>query len=389
VLPVRLPIWPCRLPSFRSIPPGRREPQRYLLSVPKIMTAAIHLKGALETRSEPMRPLFVLSVCRSGSSLLYVLLNQHPSIALLYEGDLPLLQSYLWGHLRNGAWLERWEFWNQAPSRHGIASEFLPARPSDVWEATKAVYQSVARRKQATIWGEKTPHGYDSALHLAEKFPDALFVFLWRDLHSVMASIARAALTERFFRKAGFAKRVLLGNAKLKEACLELRAQGRAVHELNYEDLTSNTTGCMKEICKFLEVPFLPQVASLEGADRSAIAGGQREHHAMLRGNRIIGKSKPDEAISPALGSKVNRYVCRWRQRYHGKWPQYPLELPEGTRPPGALELWSDRMVYEIAVRWDELVKLIYAAIPLGLARSLRERLRQDGHATRLLRMPR
>ena len=37
-------------------------------------------------------PLFVIGMWRSGTSLLYSLLNQHPQIALLYEGDLPLLR---------------------------------------------------------------------------------------------------------------------------------------------------------------------------------------------------------------------------------------------------------------------------------------------------------
>src|ERR1700757_2296899 len=101
------------------------------------------------------RPLFVLSVPRSGSTLLYALLNQHSQIALLYEGDLPTMQIYLLGRLRSGAWRERWEFWNQAPSRHSIAIESMPARVPNVWEATRIVYQSVARRKQAAIWGEK------------------------------------------------------------------------------------------------------------------------------------------------------------------------------------------------------------------------------------------
>jgi hypothetical protein len=31
-------------------------------------------------------PLFVLGMWRSGTSLLYALLNQHPQIALMYEG---------------------------------------------------------------------------------------------------------------------------------------------------------------------------------------------------------------------------------------------------------------------------------------------------------------
>ena len=37
-------------------------------------------------------PVFVVGIWRSGTSLLYTLLNQHPLIALMYEADLPLLK---------------------------------------------------------------------------------------------------------------------------------------------------------------------------------------------------------------------------------------------------------------------------------------------------------
>jgi hypothetical protein len=312
-------------------------------------------------------------VWRSGSSLLYTLLNQHSKIALMYEGDLPRLHRFLWGRFRSGAWRERWEFWNKGPSRHGIAVESMPANVSNAWEATRIVYQEVARRKHATIWGEKTPHWYDCPLQMAEKFPDARFIFLWRDPNAVMQSIVGASRTDRFFRKAGFAHRVLLGSEKLRQACDVLKARGRPVHEVNYEDLTANTLECMRLICDFLEVPFEARMTSLEGADRSAIATGQ--HHAMVRSNRILGQKTRAEALSPALQAKIRRYVCRWRLRYQGKWPKYPLEPLEGVRQPGRVELWLDRVTYQGALWRDKFVALTYAVVPIGLARWLRARL--------------
>jgi hypothetical protein len=318
--------------------------------------------------AQTLRPLFVLSVWRSGSSLLYALLNQHSQIALLYEGDLPRLHLYLWGRLRNGAWRERWEFWNEGPSRHGIAIESMPADVSDVWEATRIVYQGVARRKQATIWGEKTPHWYDDPLRKAERFPDARFIFLWRDLHAVIGSMARAATTHHFFRKAGLPTKAILGNERLKQAYDALKDQGRAVHEVNYEDLTSNTSECMQQICQFLEIPFEPGVISLEGADRSAIAEGEREHHALIQCDQIIAQRKQAEILSPTMQAKIGRYICRWKQRYGGKWPKYPLQLPEGTKPPGLSELWRDRFHCQGAQYWDDAVTLSYAITPIALA---------------------
>jgi hypothetical protein len=331
-------------------------------------------------------PLFVLSVWRSGSSLLYSLLNQHSQIGLLYEGDLPRLHRFLWGRFRNGSWRERWEFWNQGPSRHGIAIADMPANAGDAWQATRIVYQEVARSKHATIWGEKTPHWYDCPLPMAEKFPDARFIFLWRDMNAVLKSIAGAARTERFFRKGGFAERVLMGNENLRQACDALKARGRPVHEVNYEDLTSNPMECMQQICHFLDVPFEERMTSLEAADRSAIASGP--HHTLVRGDRIVGQRKRAEVLTPALQDKISRYICLWRQRYDGKWPKYPLVLPANTRPPSILERWRDRIFFQAALGRDKLTAVIYAVVPMGLARGLRAWLRERSHKSGLLPIP-
>ena len=347
-------------------------------------TALKHREDGLLTRSQAMRPLFVLSVWRSGSSLLYTLLNQHSEIALMYEGDLPQLRLYLWGRLRNGAWRERWEFWNRGPSRHGIAIESMPAQVSNVWEATRIVYQEAARRKGATIWGEKTPHWYDCPLHKADKFPDARIIFLWRDMHAVIESMARAAITHRFFGKRSLSKKAILGNERLREACDALKAQGRPVHEVNYEDLTSNTPECMRHICQFLEIPFEPAVTSLAGSDRSAIPEGECEHHALVHGDRIVGQRKRAEILSTAMQAKIYRYICRWKRRYGDEWPKYPVQLPEDTKPPKLVELWRDRIVCEATQYWDKAVTLSYAITPISLLRLWRDRHRPVNFITKV-----
>lgn len=337
------------------------------------MNPAVQASGAAAP-PQATRPLFVLSVPRSGSTLLYALLNQHSQISLLYEGDLPAMHLYLIGRLRSGRWRERWEFWNQGPSRHCIALESMPARVSNVWEATRIVYQGVARRKQATIWGEKTPQWYHCALRMAEKFPDASFIFLWRDMQAVMGSIVRAAVTERLFRKEGFANRALLGNENLRRACDALKARGRQVHEVNYEDLTSNTSLCMQQICQFLGLPFESQLTSLEGTDLTAITRGQ--HHATVRSKQIVGPRKHAEVLPQATAAKSERYICHWKRLYGGTWPKYPLDLPADTQPASLVERWRDRITYERLLLWDKIVIVVYAITPLALARLWRHKIR-------------
>lgn len=342
------------------------------------MTTAVATPDlAIEGDSKSVGPLFVLSVWRSGSSLLYALLNQHPDVALLYEGDLPRLHRFLWGRFQNGSWRERWEFWNQGPSRHGVAIDAMPADVRDAWEATRVVYQEVASRKQATVWGEKTPHWYDYPLEMAQRFPDARFIFLWRDVNAVLTSVANAARTERFFRKPGFMQKILIGTENLRRACDTLIAEGRPVHEISYEDLTKDPSSCMQQICSFLQIPFDQRMATLDGADRSAISSGV--HHLKVRGNTILGQKARREVLAPARRAKISRYVLRWKQQHEGKWPKYPEALPAGAHAPSVLELCCDRVLFKALLWRDELVALIYTAVPMEVARALRFWIRRRG----------
>jgi len=93
---------------------------------------------------------------RSGSSLLYALLNQHPQVALMYEAELPMLWPVF---LKPGkpSWPERWNFWNQALTRHQIDREKIPANLCAQKAAFETVYKEYARRKGAHFWGDKSP----------------------------------------------------------------------------------------------------------------------------------------------------------------------------------------------------------------------------------------
>ena len=334
----------------------------------------LDLDNSVATPSDSLlQPLFVLSVWRSGSSLLYTLLNQHSKIGLLYEADLPQLQCFLWSHFRSGAWRERWEFWNQAPSRHGIATESMPVHVSDAWEAARIVLPTGSTAQACHHLGGEDAACLPRRVADGRQLSGCAFYFSLARHDAVMESIARAALAERFFRK--IAKRALLGNEKLREGCDALLDRGRAVHEVDYEDLVSNTSECMQRICEFLGVPFESQITSLDGADRSAICSGQ--HHATIRGNRIVDRRLRTETLSAATRAKISRYICRWKQRYGGKWPKYPVELSKGARPPGLVELGSDWILHQGQLCRDKLEALVYAVMPVNLARWLRRILRR------------
>src|SRR5439155_6067963 len=128
-------------------------------------------------------PLFVLGSWRSGTSLLYSLLNKHPQIGLMYEGDLFLLRPLFWTPRPGSRWPARWEFWNKALTRHGLDMERLPLNISHLPTVLENVYREYARQKGALICGEKSPQLLRySPTRLFRDFPNARFIFIWRDL---------------------------------------------------------------------------------------------------------------------------------------------------------------------------------------------------------------
>ena len=240
--------------------------------------------------------LFVVGFFRSGTSLLYTLLNQHPAIALTYEGNFlkfwPVLRVK---GLRNN-WQRRLEFWDQTFSRHGLTlTQAAGARNRR--EAALALYHSYASRRAAPIAGTKTPAYYNRLQRVAYEFPEAKFIVLWRSPWEILRSVRVAGHTERFFASRSWAQYTAIGVKQLLHECQSLRTN-RAVFELNYRLLTKDPSGTLQKICEFLNIPFNQKMVQLNDGDFTAVPPGS--HHANLRSRRILEpQPKRGEVLSP------------------------------------------------------------------------------------------
>jgi protein-tyrosine sulfotransferase len=320
------------------------------------------------TQELPVGPLFVVGIWRSGTSLVYTLLNQHPDIALLYEGDLPEFWPLFLVRRQKSAWLERWNCYNRAADRHQIESDSIPESIANISAATEAVYKHYASVRKATIWGCKSPSYYASLPRLARQFPNARFIIIWRDIQSTCGAIRRAAQTTPWFGRPGIMRRALLGYRKLKRDSEELRARGFRIHELHYEELVKDPATVMSGVCDFLELSFEPRMASLEGADRSAIYEGA--HHSQVRGEKIRPAQKRKD-LPPSLNQKIARYVSFWKGESHGTWPVYPRSL-DIAAPPSWLEKITDTTLFHLCRFFDCLTIWAYSFAPLSLLRAYR-----------------
>ena len=316
-------------------------------------------------------PLFVVGMWRSGTSLLYALLNQHPDIALLYEGDLALLTPLFWSTKARADWMERWEFWNSALSRHQIDESRIPQPIAGFADAMSSVGQEYAGRKGSKIWGCKSPNYYDCMTRLSREFPGARFIVIWRDPADICRSIVRAAEDPSWFRKVGLPHRALFGYHEMKKECDQLIAAGVPVHEIEYEELTHNPTGVMVNVCAYLGIQFEERMLSLEGADRSAIYPG--EHHKLVKSEKIVVAKERAEILPPALRGKISRYVQLWQREFHGRWPRVRPNSAKVTGDPGLMERGLDRLRYRTLRALDFAVSVAFCFAPLNLLKKYRD----------------
>jgi hypothetical protein len=310
-------------------------------------------------------PLFVVGMFRSGTSLLYALLNQHPQIALMYEADLAHLQALFWMPRDTTRWLRRWNFWNSAIARHKFDTSAVPDGIQDLGTAIRTVYSQYAQQKKktATVWGCKSPTYHDEVQRLHRVFPNAKFIVIWRDIRHVCRSILQAAETSPFFNRRGMTLRAILGTLEMKEQYDSLLAQGVQIHQLDYEELVKDPSGHMQAICGFLDIPYDERMSNLRGADRGAISDFR--HHTLVKGEKIVQTRNGSEGIPPELLGKIERYIGLWRKRYDNTWPKYPEKISENAGLPTAWERFSDRVNYTLFQFTHHLAPVIFAFVPM------------------------
>jgi Sulfotransferase family len=325
------------------------------------------LQSEPSTESSSPGPLFVVGIWRSGTSLFYALLNQHPQIALWYESDLPLLWPLFLGRKAKRDWRERWQFWNSAPARHGMHCSDLP---QDVPTERKACEIAWKHYAGPAVYGCKSPNYFDMLPGLAKQFPDAKFIVIHRNPLDVCRSIARASKEDSFFSKPGMAVRALRGCHELKSGVESLVAEGVRVHQVQYETLLEDPLGVMTSVCEFLGLPFDARMTNLQDADRSAIYDAA--HHELVKSNRIGGRREEREVLSPSLLKKINRYIAFWHKKSGGQWPAVPQSSGVQSGSWFAMERLWDSIRYRCLRIADSIIVFVYCFAPLFLLQKYR-----------------
>jgi hypothetical protein len=239
-------------------------------------------------------PIFVLGVSRSGTTMLRVILDRSPGIAIPDETFfVPQLAHRHRGVVDPDELLEdvrrlpRLAAW-------GVPLEDIAARlrtGMTTGEALDAVFHAYAAKHGKPRWGDKTPM-YMRHLGLIDRlFPDAQYVHLIRDGRD--AALAFLDMPEGVVTRTWAHPRSPAGFAcewrtEVRRACeLGRRVGASRYHEVRYEDLVAHTEAVVRSICAFADLPFEPAMLEFAGTvDVSAKPHHQRLLQPPTRGVR-------------------------------------------------------------------------------------------------------
>ena len=229
-------------------------------------------------------PLILLGVSRSGTTLLRVILDRSPGLAIPDESFfVPLLAR------RHGRTIDAERFlddvsriptirdWGIAPA--DVEGSLRPGMPTG--EAIAAIFEAYAAAAGKPRRGDKTPMYMRHLGLLDEQFPEAQYVHLIRDGRD-------AALSFLQMPEGTFTRTWAHPRSPAQFACLwrrevgDARALGRRVgatryHEVRYEELVADTESAVRGICGFAAIGFEPAMLDYTGSvDVSAKPHQQR-----------------------------------------------------------------------------------------------------------------
>ena len=220
-------------------------------------------------------PFFIVGSARSGTTFLRLTLNAHPEVAVPPESrfitelhtsedevDVDAFLQRLAAH-------KRFEAWGLPVS--AVRTELDGIRRAPYATAIAAVYRAYARSQGKERWGDKTPRYVEHIPEIDRLFPDARFIHLIRDGRDVALSYADVD-----FGPKNVARAARLWADRVEAGLRDGRRLGDRYLEVHYSDLTEDTPGTLKDICKLIELDFDPVMLDPEATRKGALDRAQR-----------------------------------------------------------------------------------------------------------------
>src|SRR5215211_7726081 len=210
-------------------------------------------------REEALTPApFIVGVPRSGTTLLRLMLDAHPDLAIPPETNFihhakeacerasdpqqafleTVMSHNRWGDLRIEG--------------HLLAQRVATIEPFDLSEAMRALYKLYAEKFGKPRWGDKTPHYVRRMTLVQEVLPEAYFIHIIRDGRDVALSVKDLWFGADSVEQAARRWRGAIGRARRHSRNLSHYL------EIRYGDLVSDTESTLRKVSDFVGLSWNP-----------------------------------------------------------------------------------------------------------------------------------
>ena len=226
---------------------------------PSRLTASRRFARNVVGVREPDFPVpFICGATRSGTTLLRLMLDSHPELAIPGETHfvVPMIKA-TWRHARSADELvdlivasERWGDFHLEEDE--LRARLRGVDPLNCADAVREFFRLYAEWQGKSRWGDKTP-GYVRSMRLIQKvFPEARFVHIIRDGRDVALSVVPRSWGPKTVEEAADNWRRRIEVARRQQPHL------RHYLEVHYEDLVTDTESVLREVATFCELDYHP-----------------------------------------------------------------------------------------------------------------------------------
>ncbi|MGH9363743.1 MAG: sulfotransferase, partial [Thermoanaerobaculia bacterium] len=278
-----------------------------------------------EGRGEPELPLlpptrdaagapapFLVGAGRSGTTLLRLMLDAHPDLAIPPETDFWVEAASACARAADPrqafltVLLSHWRWTDCHVDSVAFQRAINEMEPFDLTRGIRCFYRLYAARFGKARWGDKTPFYLGHMVLIQKLVPEARFVHVLRDGRDVALSIK-----DLWFGPNSLDEAAVWWTSTVAEA---RRQKDHLSHylEIRYEDLVLDTQKTLRKVCEFLDLPWDPAMLSFHR--RSAERIGEVVREFRDAGDRLIASVEQRHAIHRrALGPPDPSRIGRWR----------------------------------------------------------------------------
>jgi Sulfotransferase family len=219
----------------------------------------------VQNRSEIVQPApFVVGVGRSGTTLLRMMLDAHPDLAIPPETHFIPQFIQASGRLRfspRSAVKTIREDENRRWNDFGLEPEELQAELEglenfNTADALRAFYGLYAKRHGKTRWGDKTPDYVRKMKKIQNTLPEARFIHVIRDGRD-----AGLSHNSRIARRGKDPVKPKEMARRWRKRIIKSRLDAEEVQgyiEVRYEDIVTDTEGVLRRVCEHVDLEYDP-----------------------------------------------------------------------------------------------------------------------------------